>query len=207
MAKAGKKHPLLIYTRMMDRWWPPIFLIGAGMLALAWWRYQDLYVRLTAPLQWMVLGGAGVLAVLASMLMLLLRKSAYVRAYSDHLLLATPLLRMNVSYRRIRRTATASMGMLFPRARMPFLKRETIEPLSNRTAVVVELNALPIPRSTLRLFLSPFFFKDQTPHIVILVSDWMRFSNELESMRSAGDSPATMERKSGPSLLSHLPHR
>ncbi len=155
----------------------------------------------------MVLGGAGALAVLASLLMLILRKSAYVRAYGDHFLLATPLLRMNISYRRIRRTATASMGMLFPPARMPFLKRETIQPLLNRTALVVELNAMPMPRSTLRLFLSPFFFKDQTPHIVILVKDWMRFSNELESMRSAGDTPATTERKSGPSILSQLPRR
>lgn len=207
MAKAGKRHPLLIYTRMMDRWWPPIFLIGAGMLALAWWRYQDLYVRITAPLQWMVLGGAGALAILASLLMLILRKSAYVRAYGDHFLLATPFLHMKVSYRRIRRTATANMAMLFPPARMPFLKRETIEPLLNRTALVVELNALPMPRSALRMFLSPFFFKDRTPHIVILVNDWMRFSSELESMRAAGDSPATQERKSGPSLLSQLPRR
>jgi hypothetical protein len=207
MAKAGKRHSLLLYTRMMDRWWPPIFLIGAGMLALAWWRYQDLYVRLTAPLQWMVLGGVGALAILASLLMLVLRKSAYVRAYGDHFVLATPLLRMNISYRRIRRTATASMAVLFPPGRMPLLQRETIEPLLNRTAVVVELNALPMPRSALRLFLSPFFFKDQTPHIVILVNDWMRFSTELESMRVAGNGPATPERKSQPSLFSQLPRR
>lgn len=208
MAKAGKRHPLLIYTRMMDRWWPPVFWIGAGMLALAWWRYQDVYVRLTAPWQWMVLGGAGALALVAALLMLAMRKSAYVRAFADHFVLATPFLRMKVSYRRIRQTTTANMGMIFPTRRMSFLRRETIEPLLSRTAVIVDLNALPMPRSTLHLFLSPFFFRDRTPHLVILVADWMRFSSELESMRAAGNAPPDyQERKSRPSILSRLPHR
>jgi hypothetical protein len=192
---------------MMDRWWPPIFLIGLGMLALGWWRYQDLYTRLTGPWQWMTLAGAGALCVLASLLLLVLRKSAYVRAYDDHFLLATPFLRMNVSYRRIVRTTTVSMGALFPTRRMSFLRRETIEPLRSRPALVIDLNAMPMPKGALRLFLSPFFFKDNTPHLVILVQDWMSFSNELESMRVAGSAPARAERKSGPSILWRLPRK
>ncbi len=207
MAKAGKRHPLLIYTRMMDRWWPPIFLLGLPLLVLAWWRYQDLYTRLTASWQWMSLAAAGGLCLLAALLMLLLRKSAYVRAYGDHFLLATPFLRMNVSYRRILRTSTVSMGALFPTAKMPALKREGIQPLLRRTALVIDLNALPMPRSTLRLFLSPFFFKDNTPHLVILVQNWMAFSTELESMRAVGNAPVTVQRKSQPSILSKLPRK
>jgi hypothetical protein len=192
---------------MMDRWWPPIFLIGALMLALAWWLYSDLYTRLTQPWQWMTMAGAGLLCILASFLMLVMRKSAYVQAFGDHLLVATPLLRMNISYRRIQRTSTVSMGMLFPTARMSFLKRETIEPLLKYTAVVVEMNALPIARSALRLFLSPFFFKDQTPHIVLLVPNWMSFSTELESLRVAGNAPARTERKGQSSIFSKLPRK
>ncbi len=207
MAKAGKRHPLLIYTRMMDRWWPPLFWIGAATLALAWWRYQDVYTRLTASWQWMTLAGAGGLALLAALLMLALRRSAYVRAFSDHLLVATPLLHMNVSYKRIVRTGTATMEALFPTRRMPFLKRETIQPLLPRTAVIIEFNAMPMPRGALQLFLSPFFFKDKTPHIVILVADWMSFSTELESRRTTVNAPAITERKSQPSLLSQLPRR
>lgn len=207
MPKAGKRHPLLIYTRMMDRWWPPLFWIGAGVLALAWWRYQDLYTRLTAPWQWMALAGAGGLTLLASLLMLALRRSAYVRALSDHFVLATPFLRMKVSYRRILRTSTVTMGALFPTGRMSFLKREAIQPLLNGTAVIVDLNSLPMPRSALALFLSPFFFKDKTPHLVILVRDWMSFSSELESMRVIVNAPAITQQKNPSSLLSKLPRR
>ncbi len=207
MTKAGKRHPLLLYTRMMERWWPPLFFIGAATLALAWWRYQDLYIRLTAAWQWMMLAGAGGLAVFASLLMWALRKSAYVRVFGDHFVIATPFLRMKVSYRRIQRTSTATIESLFPIRRMATLQREAIQPLMKRTAVIIDLNAWPMPRAMLRLFLSPFFFKDQTPTLVILVADWMRFSAELDSMRAPVNTPAITEQKREPSLLYKLPHR
>ena len=76
------------------------------------------------------------------------------------------------------------------------------------TAVVVELNGYPISQTVLRFFLSPFFFKDKTPHFVILVEDWMRFSTELESMRSGGDVVTPRRNlRTISSILSRLPHK
>lgn len=196
--RGGKRYPLLLYTRMLDRWWPALFFIGLGMLALAWPFYNDLYVRLTAPWRWTVLAGVGVIVIAASLLMLLFRRSAYVQLFSDHLRVVTPFLRMSISYKRILTTTTASMSGLFPPRSLHGLRRDIMEPLYGRTAVVIELNALPIPVSTLRLFLSPYFFKDQTPHIVILVRDWMKFSTELTSMRT-GTSTAQVSSRRGPS--------
>ncbi len=206
-AKAGKKHRLLLYTRMIERWWPPLFFIGAVTLALAWWRYQDVFLRITAPWPWMFLAGAGGLCIFVSLLMWALRKSAYVRVYNDYFVLATPFLRMKVSYRRILRTSTVTMESLFPVRRMSTLRREAIQPLLKRTAVIVELNALPMPRAALGLFLSPFFFRDKTPTLVILVPDWMSFSTELDSLRVPISTPAITERRSQSSILSQLPHR
>lgn len=206
MAKAGKRYPLLVYTRMLDRWWPALFFLGLALLALAWPFYSDLYTRLTAPWRWTALAGLGVVVIFVSLVMLVLRKSAYVQPFGDHFRLVTPFLRMNVSYRRIRRTATANMSALFPPKGMSGLKRDILEPLLKQTAVVIELNAYPIPRSTLRLFLSPFFFKDQTPHLVVLVRDWMGFSTELESLRVSGNEPARV-RQINQSILSQLPRK
>jgi hypothetical protein len=199
----------VLYTRMMDRWAPPLLLIGLALGALAWWLYSDLFTRLTSPWKWMALAGAGGLCVLASLLMLILRTSAYVRPYSDHLLVTTPFLRMKISYRRIRGTRTATMSTLFPIGRMGVLKRDTIGPLLPMTAVILELNSLPMPRAALGLFLSPFFFIDQTPHIVLLVKKWMAFSTEMDSMRVKGSAPdAVVERRSQPSsILSQLPRK
>ena len=206
MAKAGKRYPLLVYTRMLDRWWPALFFLGLALLALAWPFYSDLYTRLTSPWRWTALAGLGVVVIFVSLVMLVLRKSAYVQPFGDHFRLVTPFLRMNVSYRRIRRTATANMSALFPPKGMSGLKRDILEPLLKQTAVVIELNAYPIPRSTLRLFLSPFFFKDQTPHLVVLVRDWMGFSTELESLRVSGNEPARV-RQINQSILSQLPRK
>ncbi len=36
MAKGGRRYPLVVYTRMMDRWWPAIFALGLALLGLAW---------------------------------------------------------------------------------------------------------------------------------------------------------------------------
>jgi hypothetical protein len=204
--RRGKRYPLLLYTRMLDRWWPALFLIGLGTMSLAWPFYSDLYTRLTAPWRWRIMLGAGGLVTAASLLMLLLRSSAYVQPLHDHLLLVTPFLRMRISYRRFKRTTTTVMAALFPPRSLRGLQRDILEPLFGGTAVVIDLNALPLPRSVLRLFLSPFFFKDTTPHIVILVREWMRFSTELESMRR---DPTHKEYGIGASssIMSNLPHR
>jgi len=206
MAKAGKRYPLVIYTRMIDRWWPAIFLLGLAMTALAWPFYSDLYKRLTEPWRWMTMAGVGSGLILISLLMLALRKSAYVQPFNDRLLLATPFLRMNISYRRVLRTTTASMAGLFPPKSLRGMRREIIEPLAGMTAVVIDLNGFPISRSTLRFFLSPFFFKDNTPHLVLLVQNWMGFSTEVESMRTGGNQ-SMYQRSTNQSILSRLPKK
>ena len=206
---AGKRHPLLLYTRMLDRWWPALLFIGLGMLALAWPFHSDVIVRLTQPWRWMTLAVVGIVVVGASFLMLMLRRSAHVQAFRDHLRLVTPFLRLNISYRRIQQVNTAEMSNLFPPRSLRGMKRDILAPLFGLTALVIELNALPVPMSTLKLFLSPFFFKDRTPHIVILVRDWMGFSTELESLRTgtAAAEPEPERRRSPTSILSHLPQK
>ena len=75
---------------MMDRWWPALFLLGLALLALAWPFYSDLYTRLTEAWRWETMAGVGAVVLLISLIMLVMRKSAYVQPCGDHLLLATP---------------------------------------------------------------------------------------------------------------------
>ena len=202
MAKGGRRYPLVVYTRMMDRWWPAIFILGLALFALSWavrsWGFEDW--------RWLVLISVGGLNIFLGILLLILRKSAYVQPFSDHLRLVTPFLRLNISYKRFRRASPANMGALFPPQSVSSWRAEIIEPLAKMTALVIELNGYPMSQSSLRLFLSPFFFKDKTPHFVILVDDWMKFSNEMESMRS-GSKPSTPQQKRDNSILSRLPNK
>ena len=207
MKRSGRRYPLLMYTRMMDRWWPALFFLGLALLALAWPFYGDLYTRLTQTWRWATFVGLGALVILVSLLMLALRKSAFVQLFEGYMKLGTPFLRLNISYRRIRSTRTTAMAALFPMENLRGMRRDIVRPLLNRTAVVVDMTALPLSFTTLRLFLSPFFFKDQTPHLVILVEDWMGFSTELESKRMAGEVRVPAPRRSPASILGQLPRK
>ena len=203
MAKGGRRYPLVVYTHMLNRWWTAVFTLGLALLGLSWalrsWGFEDW--------RWLVFASIGGLSVFLGILLLLLRKSAYVQPFSNHLKLATPFLRLNISYKRIKRASSANMGALFPKESVSNWRAEIIQPLAKMTALVIELTGYPMSQSSLRFFLSPLFFKDKTPHFVILVDDWMKFSAELESMRSGGQVPSAPQKKRDNSILSRLPNK
>ncbi|MFN8413332.1 MAG: hypothetical protein U0Z26_13165 [Anaerolineales bacterium] len=200
--KKGRRYPLVVYSMMLGRWWTAVFTLGLALLGLAWgirsWGFEEW--------RWQLLAGIGVFFVLVGLVILIIKNFAYVQPFGDHLRLVTPFLRLNISYKRIRRTSSANMGSLFPPSSVSSWRKEIIEPIAKMTAIVIELNAFPISRNALLLFLSPLFFKDKTPHIVILVNDWMRFSSELESMRTSGNANSSVQaRRDTGSILSKLP--
>lgn len=186
---------------MLDRWRPAIFALGLALLAVSWAIYNFGF----EPWRWLGMASIGGLNVFIGFLLLIVRKGAYVQAFNDHLRLATPFLRLNISYKRVRRASSANMGALFPPNSVSKWQAEIIQPIAKMTAIVVELNAFPMSQPSLRLFLSSLFFKDKTPHFVILVDDWMRFSTELESMRT-GLTTSITQKKRDNSILSRLPH-
>jgi len=203
MAKAGRRYPLVIYTRMLDRWWPATFTLSLALLATAWGASRTPQGQ-AFPFAITATAGLGGLAFIFTLFLFVIRKAAYVQPFPTYLRLVTPFLRINISYRRIRGSTTSEIRALFPPQSMSSWRREIIAPLSTMTAIVINLSGYPIAPSLLRLFLSPFFFKDKTPHLVILVKDWLRFSTELESMR-LGKGLAAKARPRDNSILSRLP--
>lgn len=201
MAKVGRRYTLVLYTHMLNRWWPPVLTLGLALLALAWavyrWDYEDW--------RWWTLGSVGGFVLLASIFLLTIRKLAYVQLFGDHIRLVTPFLRINISYKRIRRSSSASMGTLFPPNSISKWRQDILGPLAKMTALVIELNGYPISQTVLKFFLSPFFFKDKTTHFVILVQDWMRFSSDLETLRVGGAVSAPKQRPRDQSILARLP--
>lgn len=206
MARAGHRYPLIVYRHMLNRWWPAMIALGLGMFALAYSEYIQPLGRFL-PWRWQLFAAIGGLAIFIGIFFWIIRYFAYVQPFPNHLKLVTPFLRINISYKRIKKTTTSEMRYLFSYKSMSGWIREIYSPLATQTAVVVELNGYPISPILLRLFLSRFFFKDQTPHLVILVKDWMRFSSELESMRSGIGLTPPSQKRSRDSLLSRLPQK
>lgn len=182
MKRSGKRYPLLMYRRTLDRLWPSLFLSGAILLLLG------IYVRFAQPplekeeSAWLMISGA--LLLILSLFFILLRYAAYVQPRADHLRFVTPFLQMRISYRRIRSSHAAEIGALFPPQRISGSLRSFLEPFYGNTAVVLEMNGYPIPKSILRLFLSKAMFHPQQEALILLVPDWIAFSAELDSLRS-----------------------
>ena len=203
--RAGKRYPLIVYRHMLNRWWPAMIALGLGMFALAYSEYIEPMAEFL-PWRWQVFAAVGALAMLIGIFFFAIRFIAYIQPYPDHLKLVTPFMRLNISYKRIRKTTMTEMRLLFPPKSLSGWVQDIFSPLAAKTAMVLDLNGYPISPALLRLFLSRFFFKDKTPHLVILVDDWMRLSAELESMRT-GIEPEPVAKRPKNSILSRLPHK
>jgi len=205
MPANGHRFPLLIYEHMLNRWWPATLTLGLVLVGL-WWPVSRHPIGRVESWRWIGLLSIGALTLLITVFLFLIRKKAYVQPFGDHLRLITPFLRMNISYKRFRRTSVAEMHALFPVSKLSDWKKEMLGPLLSRTAVVIDLNGFPVSPAFLRFFLSPFFFKDKTPHLVILVRDWMSLSTEIESLRF-GKGLTPQQKPKDNSILFGLPRR
>lgn len=202
-----RRYPLIVYQHMLNRWWPPMIAMGLGMFALAYSEYIHPLAQFI-PWRWQFFTAVGILAILVGLFFIIIKRFAYVQVFPTYLKLVTPFLRLNISFKRVTRTTATEMRLLFPPKSMSGWVRDIFAPLASKTAVVVDLTRYPISPTVLHLFLSRFFFKDKTPHFVILVDDWMMFSTELESMRT-DNNPSSTGRQKRPrdSILSRLPQR
>ena len=202
-----RKYPLIVYRHMLNRWWPAMIAIGLGMFALAYREYIDPLARFL-PWRWQIFAAVGILAILVGLFFIVIKRIAYVQVFPTYLKLVTPFLRLNISSKRITRTTATEMRHLFPPKSMSGWVRDIFAPLANQTAVVIDLNSYPVSPNVMRMFLSRFFFKDKTPHLVILVKDWMLFSTELESMRTnTNPQGPTRQKRSRDSILTRLPQK
>ena len=187
MPRSGKRHLLVIYPLMINRWWKKVLVIGIFLLVIAAGLaelpvlYPDMGFLWVEDWRLWIIAGAGLIAILFSIFLVAIRKKAYVQPFPDHLRVVTPFLRLNISYRRIQSTHTAEMQQLFPSNKLPRLLREAIRPLAKNNCVMINMARFPISRGVARFFLSPLFFPDKTAKLCLLVQDWIAFSTDLDS--------------------------
>lgn len=207
MARGGHKFPLVVYQHLLNRWWTPMFAIGLVMFALAFGEYTHPVYKYVSW-RWQLFAGIGVLAILIGIFFLVIKQLAFVQAFPGYLKFVTPFMRINISYKRLHKTTTVEMRQLFPPKSMSGWIRDIFQPLATQTAIILELKSYPISPVILRMFLSRFFFKDKTPHLVILVKDWMRLSSEIDSFRTGINQDAQpVKKRMTNSILSKLPKK
>ncbi|HSO12269.1 MAG TPA: hypothetical protein VLT51_07830 [Anaerolineales bacterium] len=207
MARGGHKFPLIVYQHLLNRWWTPMFAIGLVMFVLAYGEYTHPVYKFI-PWRWQLFAGIGVLAIFVGIFFLVIRQIAYIQPFPGFIKLVTPFMRVNISYKRLHKTTTSEMRLLFPPKSMSGWMRNIFAPLASQTALILELKAYPLSPVLLRMFFSRFFFKDKTPHFVILVKDWMGLSSEIDSFRTGVDpDPRPVKKRGNDSIFSRLPKK
>jgi hypothetical protein len=177
---SGKRHPLLLYRRTMDRFILATLPLGVVM-AFIQWPGLGLIPPKQQGYDFLLLGATIILLAMALMGMIL-RNYSYIQAQKDHLKLATPLLSLKVSYRRLKSVHPVPIGKLFPVHQASWSERRFLEPFYGETAVVVELSGYPLSKRFLRFFLGQHTFLPHATGFVFLVPDWMGLSMEIDSL-------------------------
>ncbi len=134
MARAGHKYPLIVYRHMLNRWWPAMIAIGLGMFALAYSEYIEPLGKFL-PWRWQLFASVGALAIFIGIFFWIARYVAYVQPLPNSLKLVTPFMRLNISYKRFKRTTATEMRYLFPNKSMSGWVRDIFSPLANKTAL------------------------------------------------------------------------
>lgn len=178
--RAGARHPLLFYRRTMDRVGWSALILGVVVGVSGWF-------SLIAPRN--ILGfhsdiwffALAAIAFALAAFAFVARFLAYVQPRDGFLLIATPFLRLRISYQRIQSLRPMLMQQVFPPDRLTWAQRGFIDAFYGKTALVVDLLSYPMSPAILKLFLPDAMFARDRKGIVLMTPDWMKLSTEIDS--------------------------
>lgn len=178
--KSGKRHPLLLYRRFMDRLWGaalPFTMVLLAVWLVTYFFEIDLW-GLNSDL-WLLVG------ILVSALLALVAyfagKLAYVQARQDYLLVATAFFRLKISYRRVLSVRASAFHQVFPPNKLGWAEKNFLEPFWADTVLVMELKNYPLAEWILRLNFPRFMFNPSATGLILQVEDWMALSAEIDT--------------------------
>jgi hypothetical protein len=177
---AGDRFPLLLYQEAMRTPRRAATLLAVLLLGL----WAPASMRLIAWPQppddrWLLAGGLVSLAF--ALFAAFSPRLAYVQPMRDHLRLSTPIARVAVSYRRIEATRPVDVARAFARPLLRRGERRLLAPFAGKTALGVDLYALPVRPFLLRLFFHRLMLSQDKTGFVFIVPDWIELSRQLSS--------------------------
>ena len=169
---ARRSHPLLLYRRLASYYGTPcVWLLLVSVVLLIWDHPSLEELQLALVL-------AALLSLTLILLTFVMSRLARVECGEDGVLIQVPLYRVHLPYNSITRTRTASLGSLFPPKKQLFSARSFLNPLWQRSTVVVEVELLPLPSRQLRLWLDARMFLKSA--LVLLVEDHRGLRSQID---------------------------
>ncbi len=182
--KAGKKHILLFYKHSMDRVWRSMLLLALVLIPV-WYFAPDLLGIQIGSLADSGLILAMVVSVIGTVFAFMVRRMAYLQVKPDHVLLATPFLRLKVPFNTIKGIRPIELGKMYHPRQLKWADRRFLLPYFGQTVMTLALKKYPRPINVLKMFLPKFMFNPKETGFVLLVKDWMTLSTEFDSKMGA----------------------
>ena len=182
-----KRYPLILYREWMRPLALPILLL-AVVLSL-FWTVGLIGVfpeapGISGPARSPLIGLAAGIAFLAWVIVRNLPRLAYVQCHPDFLLLRLGLLKLIVSYARLRTSRSVQHGQIHSPKLQPSSRRALAVRLALKQSVVIELTSFPTAFFLLRALTHPFLFIGDQPGFLFAVEDWMGLGREVEERHS-----------------------
>jgi hypothetical protein len=181
---AGDRFPLLLYHRAIRPRRRAATMLAILLLGL-WYPVSMHMVAWPQPPadRWLLSGGLVSLAF--ALFATFSPRFAYVQPMRDHLRLSTPIARVVVSYRRIESTRPVDVAKAFPRALLRGSERRLLAPFAGKTALGVDLYALPVRPFLIRLFFHRLMLSPDKTGFIFIVPDWIELSRQLSGRLDA----------------------
>jgi hypothetical protein len=180
--KNGKRYPLLPYQRYMDSLWQVTLILGL-MLGGLWWQVTSGQTPLIEiqNTSWILSGAVVMLGF--TIFSVFARFSVYIQPRGTHIRLATPFLRLKISYRRVLNAHPANFSSLFPPQQAGLALRSFLSPFYGQTVVILEMNKYPLNPKMLRLFMPHQMFSPNSTGFVLVVPDWLTLITEIDTFK------------------------
>jgi hypothetical protein len=182
-----KRFPLILFRELMRPLLLPIFTI-AVILILFWvvavTGWLPVHLGTSVPAQGPLLGLAAGIAALLWFIILILPRMAYVQCQPDFLLLQVGLLRLIISYSRLRTSRSVQHGQIHSPKTQPRSRHALAVRMALKQSVAIELMSLPAGFFLLRTLTHPFLFLGEQPGFLFAVEDWMTLGREVEERHS-----------------------
>jgi hypothetical protein len=179
-----KHYPLIVYREWMRPIRFPAFGLALCLIA-AWLASLAGVFRDLPALAELLLGVAAGAAVMLWLATALLPRTAYVACRPDAVLVRLGLVRLIVSYARVRSARAVQHGQIHDPKTVARGARALAVGLALRQCIALELTSYPMAFFLLRALTHPFFFLGRAPGFLFVVDDWMGLGRELEQGRSA----------------------
>jgi hypothetical protein len=182
-----KRYPLILFRELMRPLLLPVFAIAA-ILILFWIAastgWLPAHMGISIPAHSPLLGLAAGIAVLLWLIVLILPRMAYAQCQADFLLLRVGLLRLIVSYSRLRTSRSVQHGQIHSPKTQPRSRRALAARMALKQSVAIELTSFPTAFFLLRGLTHPFLFLGEQPGFLFAIEDWMGLGREVEERHS-----------------------